>query len=221
MLAYIDARAVMDRLDDTVGPLQWRDSYREGAAGGLICRIELCSWRDGEPVWVGKEDGAENTKVEAVKGGMSDAFKRAAVKWGIGRYLYSLPAEYHDIREGWANGKGVDVSASGKHVGWIPYPELKPWALPSKPKETPAEKRARQALHDPDWPGDRGWFFAEIRQYLWDHDSLWAECDKPDGIFKTTKPYPSAWGTTGRRWFVDELGHARMPLGPLEPKEKK
>ncbi|MGH7576528.1 MAG: Rad52/Rad22 family DNA repair protein [Longimicrobiales bacterium] len=34
--------------------------------------------------------------MESVKGGLSAATKRAAVEWGIGRYLYG-------IEEGWAN----------------------------------------------------------------------------------------------------------------------
>ena len=76
LLAYIDARAAMDRLDEVVGPERWQDSYREGAQGGLICRIELLVPPLATPLgaalpttpdrWVGKEDGAENTKVEAV-----------------------------------------------------------------------------------------------------------------------------------------------------------
>ena len=37
-----------------------------------------------------KYDGAENTDIEPVKGGLSDSFKRAAVLWGIGRYLYDM-----------------------------------------------------------------------------------------------------------------------------------
>lgn len=40
--------------------------------------------------WIDKTDGAEDSDIEAVKGGLSDAFKRAAVKWNIGRYLYSF-----------------------------------------------------------------------------------------------------------------------------------
>jgi len=87
-LAYITSRAVMDRLDQVVGPENWRDQYRAGPSGGVLCGISIRI----NDEWVCKYDGAENTAFEAVKGGLSDAFKRAAVKWGIGRYLYSLPA---------------------------------------------------------------------------------------------------------------------------------
>ena len=87
-LPYITSRAVMDRLDNAVGPQNWRDEYREAPQGGVLCGVSIRI--DGE--WVTKWDGADNTKVEPVKGGLSDAFKRAAVKWGIGRYLYDIPA---------------------------------------------------------------------------------------------------------------------------------
>lgn len=85
-LAFIDARDVMDRFDQILGPQNWQDEYVESAKGRIICTIKIKV--DGE--WVSKSDGAGDTAVEGEKGGISDAFKRAAVKWGVGRYLYSL-----------------------------------------------------------------------------------------------------------------------------------
>ena len=41
-----------------------------------------------------KADGAGQTDMEAEKGALSDALKRAAVRWGIGRYLYDLKAPW-------------------------------------------------------------------------------------------------------------------------------
>lgn len=111
-LAYLDARDVMDRLDAVCGPYGWQDSYTETASGRVICTISILS-NDGD--WISKSDGAGNTAVEGEKGGISDAFKRAAVKWGVGRYLYDLgnvwaPCECRDGQGGkkqwakWANG---------------------------------------------------------------------------------------------------------------------
>ena len=37
---------------------------------------------------------AENTDVEAVKGGLSTSMRRAAVQWGVGRYLYRIPNQW-------------------------------------------------------------------------------------------------------------------------------
>ena len=58
-----------------------------------------------------KWDAAENTQVEAVKGGRSGAMKRAAVQWGIGRYLYNLEEGFAQTsldksRDGWGKTQG-------------------------------------------------------------------------------------------------------------------
>ena len=99
-LAYLDARDVMDRLDEAVGPANWRDSYVETPKGRTICTLEIRV--DGE--WIAKSDGAGDTDVEGEKGSISDALKRAAVKWGIGRYLYDLgnvwaPCESYEVED--------------------------------------------------------------------------------------------------------------------------
>lgn len=88
-LAYIDARDVMDRLDQICGPSDWQDRY-EFHGARTICYLSIRV--DGE--WITKADGAGDSDVEAEKGAISDALKRAAVKWGIGRYLYSLDAPW-------------------------------------------------------------------------------------------------------------------------------
>lgn len=85
-LAYLDARDVMDRLDMVCGPENWQDAYTETARGRVLCKIGIRVGGD----WVWKSDGAGETAVEGEKGGISDALKRAAVHWGIGRYLYRL-----------------------------------------------------------------------------------------------------------------------------------
>lgn len=82
-LAYIDSRDVMDRLDEVCGPEGWQDDYPV-IGSTTLCKISI---KIGDE-WVSKCDGAGSTDVEAEKGQLSDAAKRAAVKWGIGRYLY-------------------------------------------------------------------------------------------------------------------------------------
>lgn len=84
-LAYIDARDVMERLDQVCGPENWQDRYEFHGARS-VCYLSIRT--GGE--WVTKADGAGDSDVEAEKGAISDALKRAAVKWGIGRYLYDL-----------------------------------------------------------------------------------------------------------------------------------
>ena len=79
MLVYIDARDVQDRLDEVCG-VHWSNDFKE-VNGRVVCNLTL--WD------VTRSDGAGDTDFEAEKGGLSDAFKRAAVMFGIGRYLYN------------------------------------------------------------------------------------------------------------------------------------
>ena len=82
-LAYIDARDVMHRLDEVIGIGGWQCRYPfEGC-----CEIGI----EFEDNWIWKSNGAGQSDIEGEKGQYSDAFKRAGVMWGIGRYLYALP----------------------------------------------------------------------------------------------------------------------------------
>lgn len=86
-LAYIDARLVMDRLDSVCGPENWQNNYLYGTGGAVVCNLGL---RMPNGAWVWKADGAGATDIEGEKGALSDALKRAAVRFGVGRYLYDL-----------------------------------------------------------------------------------------------------------------------------------
>lgn len=110
-LAYVDARNVMKRLDDVMGP-HWQCRYPISDNGLLICEISLKI--DGE--WITRANGAGDTQVEAEKGKASDAFKRAAVLWGIGRYLYSLPNTW------------VKLKPAGRSHALAETPPLPKWA---------------------------------------------------------------------------------------------
>lgn len=92
-LAYIDARDVMERLDSVLTPSGWQNRYPH-ANGKTVCEIGC---RVGMGDWIWKSDGAGDSDVEAEKGALSDAFKRAAVRWGIGRYLYDLPSPWVEV----------------------------------------------------------------------------------------------------------------------------
>lgn len=94
-LAYISNRAIMDRLDEIVGAENWTNEFSKSPNGGVLCRIGI-RFKD---EWVFKSDGAENTDIEAVKGGLSNSMKRAGVQWGIGRYLYKLPSTFATFTE--------------------------------------------------------------------------------------------------------------------------
>ena len=106
-LAYIDARDVMDRLDAIVGPANWQCEYVDVGNNATCCRLGV--FIDGLG-WVWKSDGAGQTDMEGEKGQFSDAFKRAAVRWGIGRYLYDIDAASIELD----NRGGIPKEALGK-----------------------------------------------------------------------------------------------------------
>lgn len=133
---YVTNRAIQSRLDEVVGPGNWKNEFRPGPDGGVMCGLSV---RVGEE-WVTKWDGAENTDIEGVKGGLSGAMKRSAVQWGIGRYLYGLDETFAQVSDtGSLRGKTKD----GKPFRWDP-PQLPKWALP-EPKRRAAETSAEPA----------------------------------------------------------------------------
>jgi len=110
-LAYLNARDVMKRLDDVCGD-GWQVEYPfEGC-----CRIGIKI----NDEWLWRSNGAGATDIEGEKGQFSDAFKRAAVLWGVGRYLYYLPNEW------------VPLRAQGRSHVIAQTPNLPKWAIPKQ-----------------------------------------------------------------------------------------
>ena len=114
VVPFIDSRAIQNRLDDVVGPFFWRTRFipwhqyvpkpgkyedpnevQKAPVSSQLCGLSIYDAERKE--WVEKVDGAENTDIEAIKGGISDSFKRASVLWGIGRYLYEIPARWASL----------------------------------------------------------------------------------------------------------------------------
>ncbi|MBM4400785.1 MAG: hypothetical protein FJ045_02415 [Crenarchaeota archaeon] len=102
---YVTARAIMNRLDDVLGIDNWADEYElitysdidkkgeQVASYGFKCRLSVKI----DDKWITKQDVAAFTDIEDLKGGCSDALKRTAVKFGIGRYLYNLNEQLVDL----------------------------------------------------------------------------------------------------------------------------
>jgi hypothetical protein len=138
-LAYIDARDVMERLDKVCGPENWQSRYPH-ATGKTVCEIGIKIGQD----WIWKADGAGDTEFEADKGALSDAFKRAAVRWGIGRYLYDIEAIW------------VDIEPAGRSYRIAPHEQARlraalgkgkaPAAAPVGP-QTPASAAKAKGFH--------------------------------------------------------------------------
>ena len=139
-LAYVDARSVQDRLDEVLGIDGWQDDYQTLPDGAVVCKLRLRI--NGE--WITKTDvGGQSEQPDGgdrTKAAFSDALKRAAVKFGIGRYLYNLPAVW------------VDFDPKKKQI--VRPPQLPEWALPKAPAVhqpaaatlTPAQQEELAAL---------------------------------------------------------------------------
>jgi len=131
-MPYIDARCVQDRLDEVVGVDGWQDRYEVLPDGSVVCTLRV---RLGGR-WITKTDVGSLSEQpdggDRLKAAFSDALKRAAVKFGVGRYLYRLPATW------------VDYDPVKKQL--TQAPQLPDWALPGgfrmppKPAPAPAPK---------------------------------------------------------------------------------
>lgn len=146
-LAYVDARDVMDRLDAVCGVAGWKDEYitepprtvrkydrksnshyNEQICGRVICKLSVKDQVSGE--WITKCDGAGETNVEGEKGGISDAFKRAAVKFGVNRDAYNIESRYYPVNE------------YGKFINPPPLPEWYNKKIADYVSRVKAEKEA-------------------------------------------------------------------------------
>lgn len=135
VLAYVTNRAIQNRLDEVFGIEGWQNAFRDHEKA-VECGIGA---KFGDE-WIWKWDAAEETQVEAVKGGRSAAMKRAGVQWGIGRYLYDLEANFAECSlndaDGWQRASAKDKQGKFTSFYWRP-PTLPDWALPdNEPKQT-------------------------------------------------------------------------------------
>lgn len=138
VLAYITSRAVQERLDTVCGPDGWQCSIqKEGDA--YLCTLSVrVEHDDGTIEWISRTDGADATDIEAVKGGISGAIKRASVLFGCGRYLYQLKDNWAIVSE---NGAYAGKTKEGKWFNWDP-PALPDWALPENERKTAATSKS-------------------------------------------------------------------------------
>ena len=125
-IAFVDARTIQDRLDQVLGVDGWQDDYECLPDGSVVCRLRLRL--GGE--WITKVDvGSPSEQPDGgdrLKAAFSDALKRVAVKFSVGRYLYRLPSQW------------VDYDPKKKQ--FVKTPQLSAWALPGKGKGQPASQ---------------------------------------------------------------------------------
>lgn len=95
-LAFVDARDVMNRLDEACGPFGWMTEH-SALGARTMCRLSIRDPETGE--WISRTDGCGDTDYEAEKGSFSDSLKRVAVTFGVGRYLYDVDAPWVEVEQ--------------------------------------------------------------------------------------------------------------------------
>ena len=146
---YVTNRAIQNRLDEAVGPENWYNDYKPWHGAGKkeaqLCGIAIYFEGRG---FITKWDGAEDSDIEPVKGGLSDSMKRAAVQWGIGRVLYNMDTVWVNIEK---SGKTHVIKESERpkldneylkmlqRLGLTPAPPFGTQAqlTPTSPRESP------------------------------------------------------------------------------------
>lgn len=121
-IAYVDARVVMDRLDDVFGVGGWQTAYSV-VQDGVVCKLRVkvaSEWIEHHDVGSFSEQPDDGDKLKAA---FSDSLKRAAVHIGIGRYLYRLPHQW------------CDYDPQGRK--FAKQPTLPDWAKPKPQNQTP------------------------------------------------------------------------------------
>lgn len=136
--AYADPRAYSDRLNEVVGPDKWSVQYAVTTISPIAGTRDSngkIEWKDkftykgkvmvvatlsiegvGQNSGTGESDAVDENAITSAE---AQAFKRAATRFGLGRYLYDLPKNQ-----------------------WVPYddssrritkpPQLPDWAIPKK-----------------------------------------------------------------------------------------
>ena len=85
-IPYIDARQVSERLNSVLGINGWSDTLEETSQKMMICNLTCII----EGKAISHSDVGTPKNAEAEKSMASDSLKRAAVHFGIGRYLYEI-----------------------------------------------------------------------------------------------------------------------------------
>ena len=151
-LAYIDARSVMRRLDAAVGPANWSFDFDLLSPEGKMVKGKLTV------LGVTKCDAGEgSSEDEVLKSAVSDALKRCAVHFGIGRYLYYLPsvwAPYDQRKRQFSETPRISPQAITRALAIC--------GIPTQPAGAPNERRSIWAAGEgrtreaaPESTGDR------------------------------------------------------------------
>lgn len=156
-VAYLDVRVIQDRLDEVLGVENWQDAYQLLPDNSVLCKLRVKI----DNHWITKMDvGSPSEQPDSgdrLKAAFSDALKRAAVKFGIGRYL-------HKIKPDWC-----DYDPAKKQ--FVRTPPLPAFAMPkAKKAPDPAFEKPAPEKQESKLPADG----VELQRRLSERDAEWA-----------------------------------------------
>jgi len=179
---YITARHVMDRLDEVVAPAGWRTDFE--FIPGLKAVKMMLTVLGITKCDMGFVEGDDD---RAIKGSVSDGLKRAAVLFGVGRYLY-------DTEEQW-------VKWDNQRRWFAEEPRLKfkndQAQPPAKPEKAKRAKKAEKHWIEDEKIRKRFWVWTRESLGLTDaevHEALGVESVKDYmGTMKEAKAAIEQW----------------------------
>lgn len=158
-MPYVDARVVMHRLDDVFGPGGWSFTYDIVPGNRVMVRGSLVV------LGILKCDAGEaSDEAEPLKSAVSDALKRCAVHFGVGRFLYALGpcwGKYDGQRKTWVKGEGPKLEPANLRnaLGAVGYTGQIPAAsraeAQSAPSQDPPRTNGNGHSAPPESSGDR------------------------------------------------------------------
>jgi Rad52/22 family double-strand break repair protein len=135
-MPYVTARTIMNRLDEVLGPENWWDEYVP-LEHSVICRMTI-RLPDGTILtksdaggYAGLADPGDDDK-----SGFADAFKRTAVKFGVGRYLYRDGVPRFARQEPRNSTQPEPKTAPREHAGEPPARTRPDTPAPASPRGT-------------------------------------------------------------------------------------
>jgi hypothetical protein len=184
-MPYVTARTVMNRLDNVCGPENWWDDYIP-SENSVVCILSI---RLPDQQVLTKQDAGgypdmkgPSADEDSEKGGFSDAFKRAAVKFGVARYLY------HDgVSRLTDASEGHEVSGQPEQATEGSRNTCSENQAPQAPKEVPSPVGARSEYSgiDPEdmtfWGSEAPSFWTYLNDAI-EHCNEWYRQTFPERI---------------------------------------
>jgi hypothetical protein len=203
---YVDARSIDERLDDVVGPENWHITYRvvDPAAYAVECTLTVHGISKSDVGYSNNPAGTLDKsgrvlESEPLKAAYSDALKRAAVHWGIGRYLYPYASKRQ--REG--GEPEHDERPSGR-----PNP-------PATPAVQPPANHGGMVAQDGDFGADNSQNPSTEQQWkkMWAIHKRLEEAGIEHPRVPAKEPYLSKWSYEQGEAYIVRLDSAKKAAG--------